>query len=69
MKFKLVIALIFASVIIAFSLQNAEITEVKFLFWKLSLSRVLVILGSFVFGVVVGVLITMKRKLISSEKK
>ncbi|MFD2916501.1 lipopolysaccharide assembly protein LapA domain-containing protein [Psychroserpens luteus] len=68
MKLKLIIAIIFATVIVVFSIQNVEVTDVKFLFWKLSMSRVLIILGSFVFGVMVGVLVTMKRKLISSEK-
>ena len=68
MKLKLIIAIIFATVIVVFSVQNVEVTDVKFLFWKLSISRVLIILGSFVFGVMVGVLVTMKRKLISSEK-
>lgn len=68
MKLKLIIAIIFATVIVVFSIQNVEVTDVKFLFWKLSISRVLIILGSFVFGVMVGVLVTMKRKLISSEK-
>lgn len=68
MKLKLIIAIIFATIIIVFSVQNVEVTDVKFLFWKLSLSRVLIILGSFVFGVIVGVLVTMRQKLISSEK-
>ncbi|WP_410494015.1 LapA family protein [Cellulophaga sp. Z1A5H] len=36
-------------------------TDIKFLFWKLSLSRVLIILGSFAFGIVVGLLISLKK--------
>ena len=64
MKTKTVIALFFATIIVIFSIQNVEITEVKFLFWKLSMSRVLIISGSFGVGVLVGILVSMKRKLI-----
>ena len=64
MRFKTVLAILFATVIIIFSIQNAEVTDVKFLFWKLSMSRVLIILGSFVFGVMVGLLVSMKRPLL-----
>lgn len=61
MKFKTIIALVFITLIVVFSIQNIEITDVKFLFWKLSISRVLVILGSFVIGIAVGILISMKK--------
>lgn len=67
MKLKTALAIVFASLVIIFSLQNAEVTDVKFLFWKLSISRVLIILGSFVVGVLVGVLISMKKKRIFSN--
>lgn len=63
MKTKTIIALLFISLIIIFSLQNAEITDVKFLFWKLSISRILVILGSFVIGILVGILVSLKKNL------
>lgn len=62
MKFKTFIALVFAVIIVVFSLQNAEITDIEFLFWKLSISRVLIILGSFSVGVLVGVLISIKKR-------
>lgn len=64
MKLKTILALIFATIIVIFSLQNSEVTDVKFLFWKLSMSRILIILGSFGFGILVGILVSMKRKLI-----
>jgi len=62
MKFKTFVAVLFVVVIIVFSLQNAEITDIKFLFWKISFSRVIVILGSFFIGILVGVLITVKKR-------
>ena len=61
MKFKTFVALFFIILIIIFSLQNTELTEIKFVFWKFSISRVLVILGSFAIGIFVGLLISMKK--------
>lgn len=68
MKFKTILAILFAGVIVIFSLQNSEITEVKFLFWKLSISRVLIILGSFGVGVLVGFLMSVRSKLVNNKK-
>lgn len=62
MKFKTVLIILFITLIVLFSVQNVEITEVKFLFWSLSISRVLVILGSFTIGVLVGFLISIKKR-------
>ena len=68
MKIKTIIAIVIAVIITIFSLQNSEITEVRFFFWKLTMSKVLIVLGSFAIGVLVGILVSMKKK-ISSIKK
>ncbi|MFN0730137.1 LapA family protein [Polaribacter gochangensis] len=62
MKTKTIVSLFFILLIVIFSLQNSEITDVDFLFWKISVSRILIILGSFSFGVLVGILVSIKRK-------
>ena len=62
MKLKTILALVFAAIIVVFSIQNARVIDISFLFWKLSASTVLVILGSFVIGILVGVLLSLKRK-------
>ncbi|QHI35796.1 hypothetical protein IMCC3317_11440 [Kordia antarctica] len=67
MKLKTIFALVFIAIVVIFSLQNSEVTDVNFLFWKVSVSRVLIILGSFGIGVLVGILVSMKRKLFPSE--
>lgn len=67
MKFKTILAIIFAILIVIFSLQNSEVTEVDFFFWKISMSTVLVILGSFGIGVLVGILVSMKKRLINPK--
>jgi lipopolysaccharide assembly protein A len=56
--FFLVIALLF----VTFVVQNAQVVEVSFLFWKTEASRALVLLGTFVFGLVVGWLTGLIRK-------
>ena len=68
MKFKTILAILFATIVVVFSLQNSEMTDVKFFMWKLSMSRVLLILGSFGVGVLVGILVSMKRKLVNTKK-
>ena len=62
MKIKQWIAIILAIIILIFSLQNAEVTSIKFLIWKLEASRVLIILGSFVLGILVGILFSRSKK-------
>lgn len=69
MKLKTILAIVFATIIVVFSLQNSDMTEVEFLFWKLTTSRVLIILGNFSIGVIVGILVSMKRSLIRKEKE
>ncbi len=60
MKFKTIMAIVFAILVVVFSLQNSAVTQVEFFFWELSMSRVLVILGSFAIGVLVGILVSLK---------
>ncbi|WP_027392459.1 lipopolysaccharide assembly protein LapA domain-containing protein [Aquimarina latercula] len=67
MKFKTIIALIIVILIVIFSLQNSEVIDVTFFVWKLSTSRVLVILGSFSIGVIAGILVSMKKRLIPKK--
>lgn len=69
MKFKTIVAIIFATIIVIFSIQNVEVTDVKFLFWKLTMSRVLIILGSFAIGVLVGFLASLKKPAIKPITK
>ena len=37
-----------------FSMQNLEAVDVSFLFWSFSMSKVFVILGTYVLGMVTG---------------
>jgi uncharacterized integral membrane protein len=40
-----------------FILQNTQVVEIKFFFWEMSLSRVILLLGALFIGVLVGLII------------
>ena len=61
--------LFFALIVVVFSLQNSEVTQVSFLHWNLEMSRVLIILGSFSIGVLVGIIVSFKRSPNPSKKE
>ena len=46
----LVLGLLFAT----FVVQNAEVVQVRFLFWSAQASRAIIILSTFVLGIIVG---------------
>ena len=54
---KTIIAIVFLSIFTVFILQNTEIVEISFFFWQISLSRVILLLGSLFIGVLVGLFI------------
>ena len=54
MNTKLITALGLVLLIILFTIQNADVVTIQFLFWKLSISRVLMIFFVFTIGVAVG---------------
>jgi uncharacterized integral membrane protein len=51
---KTITALVFLSIFTVFILQNTEVVEISFFFWKISLSRVVLLLGSLFTGVLIG---------------
>ena len=55
---KLTLALILAGLIVLFTLQNADIVELRFLFWRVSMPRALMIFSVLTAGVVIGWLLS-----------
>ncbi len=51
---KMVVVLVIIVFSAIFLLQNSAVVDIKFLFWKLSMSRVLLLLGSIGAGVIAG---------------
>ncbi len=51
---KAIIFSILIALVLVFVIQNTQVVEYRFLAWKVSMSRALLLLGTFVIGVVVG---------------
>jgi uncharacterized integral membrane protein len=62
MNTKSIIAIILILLVVTFTMQNTEVVTIKFLTFELSMSRVLVILGCFLLGLLSGVLLAYRRK-------
>lgn len=54
MNYKLISALILTVVVVLFVVQNTEVVEIRFLFWKMAMSRALVMLFVLIVGVAAG---------------
>jgi uncharacterized integral membrane protein len=52
--------------LLVFIVQNAQVVQVKFLIWSLSMSRGIVLLGTFLMGVAVTLLVRLTAR---SKKK
>ena len=48
------IAVLLLIIIVAFAIQNLEATEVSFLFWSVNISKIFLILGTYVLGMFSG---------------
>ena len=54
MNIKTIIVLLLSALVVIFVLQNTQVVEVEFLVWKVSMSRALMSLGTFLIGLVAG---------------
>lgn len=54
MKYKLLLTLGLAVVVVLFVVQNTEVVEIRFLFWKMAMSRALVMLFVLIVGIAAG---------------
>jgi len=54
---KTVIFVILAVLILLFVIQNTQVVETRFLVWTISMSRSLLLLGTFIIGVIAGWLV------------
>jgi lipopolysaccharide assembly protein A len=66
MSFKVLIIILLTLLVAIVSIQNAAIVDLKFFTWTLSISRILLILISFVLGLLVGLLLGVSRRKTSS---
>lgn len=54
MNIKLVITLILVAVVSIFIVQNAEVVDLRFIFWKISMSRSLMYVFLVLIGIAIG---------------
>ncbi len=54
LKFKLIIGLVIAALVVVFIVQNVAVVDIKFLFWKLSMSRSLMMFFLVIIGMIAG---------------
>jgi uncharacterized integral membrane protein len=59
MKAKLIAIVVLLMLLLIFAIQNGQTVVLNFLFWQISTSSVLSILGSFMIGVLTGCLLMM----------
>jgi putative membrane protein len=51
---KTIVFVILAVLILLFVIQNTQVVETRFLVWTISMSRSLLLLGTFIIGVIAG---------------
>lgn len=68
MKFKIVIIILFAIMLVLFALQNTEIVQIKLWFWEVQTPRALLILICLAVGVIIGFMVPTP-KLIAKQKE
>jgi len=54
MNLKLIVALVLIALAAIFVVQNVAVVEVRFLFWKIGMSRALMIVFLLLIGIAVG---------------
>ena len=54
---KTIVFVILAVLILLFVIQNTQVVETRFLVWTISMSRSLLLLGTFIMGVIAGWLV------------
>jgi uncharacterized integral membrane protein len=57
-----VVFIILIALVLLFVAQNVQVVEVRFLFWKTSMSRALILLSTLAIGMVSGWLLTLPKQ-------
>jgi putative membrane protein len=53
---KTIVFIVLIALVLVFVIQNTQVVEFKFLAWTVSMSRALLLFGTFAIGIVVGLL-------------
>jgi uncharacterized integral membrane protein len=52
---------------VVFIAQNSQLTELRFLFWSVYISRVFVLLGTFFLGMLLGIVVVKSRRKVPKQ--
>ena len=51
---RLTVAITFITLVVIFTLQNIEVVQVKLLWWDVSMSRSILVIGLLIIGFIIG---------------
>jgi len=66
---RLITLIILVIIILIYVLYNTQPVEVKFLFWETQVSKALITLGSFLAGIILGLIVAKIDQLNKERKK
>lgn len=69
MNFKSILILLLIGFFIIICIQNVELIPIHFLFWKIEISKLLMLIITLILGIFVGILIPGLLKKASKEEK
>lgn len=69
MNFKSISAIVLLALFIIVSIQNAEVIPIGVLFWKVEISKLLIIILTLVIGILIGMMIPGLLKKSPKDKK
>ena len=69
MKTKTVIILVLIILFFVFLLQNTEVVQLKFLFWKMEMSRIIFFPLTLLVGIIIGYVLTKVGKKNEKQEK
>lgn len=69
MNFKALVILLLIGLFIILCIQNAEVIPIHFLFWKIEISKLLMLIITLIIGIFVGSLVPGVLKKVSKEEK
>ena len=69
MKPKTIILLILLALFLVFLLQNTEVVQLKFLFWKVEMSRIIFFPLTLLVGIIIGYVLTKVGKKKEKQEK
>jgi len=62
MRWKWILLIIFFIIVVVFTAQNNALVDIQFLSWSFYISKAILVFGSLVLGIFIGVVLTWRKK-------